>query len=225
MNLGFRYAALWGALLALGVSTSSCTEKITETKLAWDLGESGYIPQGFRTYTLFINTSVEYHDQTAADRLRSLERHFKSFADSIGDENLAVWVNDPGSDALSVSRGKYFADVFSNWADSSIEYSNGPYVMVSDRHPNTLKDLDPADRPADRPSVIVIGFNNISADRIIEVLNFVEARIRRAEALSAGRFQLKILWVELKTLWDDDEFREFATGLLKDVTIALIERS
>lgn len=100
------------ALAIVVLILASCTPRLTETPLAWRLGDTGQIPEGYNTYTLFLNTSTEYPDQSAPDKLRKLERHFKGFGDSIGENNLAVWVNDPGSNALSISRGKYYADLF-----------------------------------------------------------------------------------------------------------------
>lgn len=204
------------ALAIVVLILASCTPRLTETPLAWRLGDTGQIPEGYNTYTLFLNTSTEYPDQSAPDKLRKLERHFKGFGDSIGENNLAVWVNDPGSNALSISRGKYYADLFSHWSGKSIEYTNGPFIIVSNRHPNDLVRERNAVTDQEEPLVVVISFNNVSSARIIEVLNYLDARIRRRE-LDAIRTNMHVFWVTVKSQWDqaDHEF-------LKNVTLAIL---
>ena len=64
--------------------------------------------------------------------------------------------------------------------------------------------------------MVVISFNNVSSARIIEVLNYLDARIRRRE-LDAIRTNMHVFWVTVKSQWDqaDHEF-------LKNVTLAIL---
>ena len=204
-------------VLALGLY--ACAGRITETPLAWRMDTADKIPVGFDTYTLFIDTSYEYADEAAAAKLEILNRNFKSFGDSIGDRNLAVWVNEPGSDRLSISRGKYFADLFSRWADQSLEYSDGPFVILSDTHPDVFKTETREALQEQEPTIIVIAFNRISTQDVINVLNHLEARIRRGE-ISASQTSLYTLWLQMKSWVTQEESRQF----LKDITLALIAK-
>ena len=180
---------------------------------------SEIIPKGFGTYTLFFNTSYEYTDKTAPNKLNILKRNFERFGNSIGSNNLAVWLREPDSEQLSVSRGIYYADVFSKWTDESLEYSDGPYMIISNTHPDYFMNTQLQQDPNQEPIVIAVGFNNISEDRIINILNFMEARIRRSQ-LHPTSIKLKILWVKMQSWLDDKEVREF----LKGVFFRLIEK-
>jgi hypothetical protein len=188
---------------------------MVDTALAWRLGDAPSLPEGYRTYILFVNASAAYPDRAAADTLRTLERNFKRFGDSIGDSHLAVWVNERGQPALSVSRGKYYVDLVAKWSRRSIEYSDGPFVIVSSRHP---RDLDRPPMPGD-PTAVVIGFREIAPTHIVEVLNLIEARIRREEVLTSSQFRLALLWVRLQSWWDTTNNEFF-----KKAVLALIEK-
>ncbi len=193
--------------------------RISETPLAWSFSDadgSAQIPSGYDYYTLFINTSHTYANNESDKKLDTLERNFKRFGDSIGDRNLAVWVNEPGSKSLSVARGKYYADLLSSWPGVSLEYSDGPFVVITDLHPS--KFTVPKGESPDDPIVISISLGDITAARTIEVLNYVESRIRRDD-VSPTKTRLNVWWVRLAGYWDETEFRDF----MKDVTIALIK--
>ena len=206
---------LW-AIAALIATAVACTRHMSETPLAWRLDRAGKIPSGFATYTLFLNTSAAYPDADAPKKLAVLKRQFEEFGHSIGDKNLAVWANEPDSDKLSVSRGKYYADVFARWSGQSVSYNDGPYVIVCDRHPDELQTA--AAEPGASPSVIIISFRNVASDRIIEVLNYLEERIRREE-LKTAQPQVYALWIKMKSWWDGAD-REF----MKSVTLALLQK-
>lgn len=209
-----KYFVFTCILLLLG----SCAERITETPLAWHLGQTGKIPSGYKTYTLFLKTSYDYTNDTPSDKLRVLEKSFKVFGDSIGDDNIAVWVDKGENSALSVSRGKYYADLFSRYSGKSIEYSDGPFLILSGRHPEELSRLKSNGKNEENATIIVIGFRNISSKRMIEILNYLEARIRRDE-LNTTKTSLYTLWVSMKSWWDETD-KEF----LKEVTLSLISR-
>lgn len=208
---GVKYFVLTCILVLLG----ACAARITETPLAFHLGHTGKIPLGYKTYTLFLRTSYNYMDDSKPETLRVLERSFKAFGESIGDDNIAVWVNKKESNALSVSRGKYYADLFSHYSSNSIEYGDGPFIIISDKHPEELSRLKSEIGNEEKATVIVVGFKNMSSERMIEALNYFEARIRREE-LSSTKANLYPLWISMKSLWDKAD-KEF----LKGVTLSL----
>jgi hypothetical protein len=206
-------------LLAMWVAVGSgCTSHISDTPLAFRLGDGAEIPEGHATYVLFLNASTEYPDRSAPDKLKTLERQFKAFGDSIGNSRLAVWVNDAGSPALSVSRGKYYVDLIARWTRKPIAYSDGPFVIISSRHPRELANAPPPN--ATDPAAVVISFSGIGADRIVEVLNLLEARIRRDEALTPAQFQMAVFWVRLQSWWDTTDHEFF-----KKVALTVIEKA
>ena len=222
MNVEYKKIKSLLCLTIVSVSVfillSDCTTRMTEAPLTYHLGYTGKIPTGYKTYTLFLSTSYDYIDNETHDKLLILERNFKTFGDSIGANNLAVWVNRKRSNALDVSRGKYYADLFSKYSGKSIEYSNGPFVILSSLHPQELSRENRVDKSNEGPIVIVIGFKNISSKRVSEILSYVEARIRREE-LHAQKAEMYILWIKMKSIWDKAD-KEF----LKDVSLELISK-
>jgi len=204
------------ARLFVAVVLVSCAGRISSNQLAWKL-EGAKIPAGYETYTLFFSTDSGYGDREAAQRLEALQREFKSFGDSIGARNLAVWVNEPGLDRLSVSRGKEFADLFARTSRSSLDYNDGPFVVVCDRHPDLF---DAASGGVEAPPrAIVLSFRGVSPDRVGEVLNFVEASIRR-DSVDARRIGMQALWVKMKSWWEQTD-RTF----VKQVILTLITKA
>ncbi len=201
-----------------------CTGRIIDTPLTYRLGKQGIIPDGFKTYTLFMSTSTESSDRSSTDKLRALERNFKRFGDLIGQRNLAVWVNEGTTLELSVSRGVYYADLFSRWSGHSIEYSDGPFIVVANAHPKVFSTAEYRTTvEASQPTAIVIGFRNISPDHIIDVLNLLEARIRR-ETVDPSEITIQILWIKVKSWWEEGADKELVKELFKKITIALISR-
>jgi len=59
--------------------------------LALHLGEAGLIPEGFDTIRFLLTLALSIPDHAAKDKLKSLEKNFKAFGDSIGPRNLAIW--------------------------------------------------------------------------------------------------------------------------------------
>ena len=192
-----------------------CASRMSVTPLAWRFTSGSRIPDGYSTYTLFLNASTGYPDRDAPAKLRALERQFKDFGDSIGNANLAVWVAEARETALSVSKGKYYADVLSAWSGNAINYSDGPFVIVTDRNPDNLGKREEGDKAL----VIVIAFGNVGAARIVEVLNAIETRIRRDD-INMAKMGLSVFWIRLKSIWDglDKE-------MLSKMALALLQKA
>ena len=180
----------------------SCIQKIDDTPLYWRPDEAAgtKIPDGYKYYTLLINTSVEYRDTSREETLQKLKDIFEEFGAAIGDNNLAVWMSEPGSIELSVSLGKYYADLVSTHSGLELEYSNGPFLVLTEFNPDDFESRV----PADSGDVMAISFAGVQPDRVIDVLNHVEARIRRNE-VRLGDVDLFIFWTKLKSWWSEDE--------------------
>jgi len=202
-------------LIFVFLVAAACTSRIDMTPLAWKL-EGMSVPKDFKTYTFFVTTSPEYVGNNWNEVMQALRRNFQVFGDSIGDRNLAVWVNDPGSDLLSVSRGRYFAERYASAIGTTIDYNGGPYVLVTNVHPDELPEATKYANE-EEPAVIMIGFNNISPNRVIEVLNALDKHLRYDDKLVAGPIRMEVLWVKIKSWWDDPDNR----SLVKDIVIIL----
>src|SRR5438445_3830138 len=72
--------------------TSCESGRLHQTNLAAHLGGGRQIPDGFKTYSLFLVTSEWEAEDAQAKTVANLEKSFKEFGDTIGDHNLAVWV-------------------------------------------------------------------------------------------------------------------------------------
>ncbi len=211
------HSVLLVTTLLLTAIFAACGRDIISNPLAWPL-DGAKIPDGYRTYTLFFNASAEYQDRDTPEKLTILRRNFKSFGDSIGGSNLAVWVNEPSTERLSVSRGKEFADLFALASSASLNYNDGPFVVVCDRHPDLFAKDASTTNAGERPQAIVIGFRNISSDLIVDVLNFVEQSIRR-DNISATGIGLYAFSAKMKSWWAQTD-RDF----IKKVVLAFVSR-
>jgi len=201
---------------------TGCASRIPPgAPVAWSFDEGERIPTNYSTYTLFLNTSYEYAEQETLETLTGLRTKFARFGKSVGKENLAVWVNEPGTGDLSVARGKYYLDIFDKWSDAApLEYSSGPYVVVTDTHPDELKTASDGKLRNLRPIVIAISFQSVSTNRVTELLNVLEKRIRTGE-IDSAEIGLKVFSLSLKSWWNDNEDKQF----LKDITLALLSRA
>ncbi len=89
------------------------------------------------------------------------------------------------------------------------------FVIISNTHPAVLtQDGECADSEA-----IVISFASLPPARVVEVLNYVESRIRR-ERLDETEVELEVLWIRLTSWWDQipvfDLAKEVSLRLLSD---------
>jgi hypothetical protein len=150
----------------------SCPNAIYSTHLGIEIDDlKSSIPDGYKTYALFINPSHEYNNKHLNDKIFILSKVFKNFGESIGEKNLAVWcgiIDDNLQKAhFNVSQSKYYADKF------TLNYNEGPYVILTDVSPDSISGIFPKNG-----HVMILSFSNIHPDRIVTVLNEVEKRLR-----------------------------------------------
>lgn len=222
MRLGIKkLAMLMVSVLGLVLSQLSCSA-IPEPDVGRPLTfrtEHGPIPEGHDKYILFISTSLGHARTTTREKIRELDKLFKDFGEAIGPNNVAVWVNEPGSDSLSVSMGRRYADILARWAGQRIEYSDGPFILLLNKHPDTFNQRVPSER-GEGPLVIVIGLRTISVERVVDVMDYLLTRIRRSQAegeVDRVRIDMAVLWERLKSFYDKD--RKF----FKDATLTLLQ--
>jgi len=178
------------------------------------------IPTGYASYTLFIATNTQGVAAESATNQKILEERFSDFGDSIGSNNLAVWVGDSSTGKLSISLGKYYLDDFSKWTTRSLEYSDGPYIILSDRHPDQWVSND-AEADKEKTVSIAISFSTTPSIRTIKVLDFIEARIRR-DQLDQQAIEMQLLSASM-TDWWSEWWEESGASWFREVSLLVVE--
>ena len=92
-------------------------------------------PSGKRVYVFFISTSEVYSSAGTESVVKELQRRFAAFGRDIGEDGVAMWVNEAGSSRLSARIGKLISDRYRLAAASDFDYSKGPYLVVTNVHP------------------------------------------------------------------------------------------
>ena len=148
-------------LLVLCLSTSRANGQARFVSF----GPDQPIPSGFKTYSLFLIPSSEWLGRS--EELLELHGAFQSFGDAIGDDHLAVWFRGADRELMStdsLNRCKSYCDRF------GLDYSGGPYVVVSDVNP------DGEDAGGMEP--VVIKLDRVKTSGIIRILNILEKDLR-----------------------------------------------
>ena len=154
-------------------------------------------------YVYFISTSEEYSNEIANIALQSLRDNFYNFGRDIGNNNVAIWVNEIQSTRLSARLGKLIADRYRLYSFSDFDYSDGPFVIVSNVHPRDALDfkfepLANSELASDEKFAIGISFNGISSRYVIDAMNYLEQGIRRNE-LNSSKALLIETWFNFQS--------------------------
>ena len=94
------------------------------------------IPENYKSYTLFFATSYKTTEILTKKSRNKIKKQFEKFGESIGDENIAVWVKSPYSEDLNIELGKTYSDRLHRWHNLSLDYSDGPYLIFMTHSPD-----------------------------------------------------------------------------------------
>ena len=228
----FLTTLLSGTLVACAAGKTDLLE--SATNIAKDLNADGSAsegaeivqktPTGKELYIFFISTSESY-SQTGLDKvITEMRNKFTAFGKSIGENNVAVWVNQRGSSRLSARHGKFVADRYRLFALSDFSYSNGPYIIVTNAHPQLafseqFSKLKPDSTEATGPFVVSISLNNVGAEYVVDALNGLEQSIRRNEVTKLGAARLQT-WLSFWTWYDAN--KSTVADVLKETWVAVL---
>jgi hypothetical protein len=94
------------------------------------------VPDGYRTYTMFLICAPGWLRPQFEDRMKDLYEQFNAFGRAIGSEHAAVWFWDKqpttGSyvEAIDVERSVAYC------SRHRLAPSGGPYLLLTDGHPD-----------------------------------------------------------------------------------------
>lgn len=170
------------------------------------------IPENYQSYTLFFATSHRTLDILTNESRNQIRMQFKSFGESIGKENVAVWVKSPYSNDLNIELGKTYADRLHKWYNLGLNYSGGPYLIFMTHSPDVP--------PMDDDYAVAISFKSKDPTLITEATEFLEAKIRRKE-VSKYNIQAEAYWLDLKALIIEhqDVLEEIAKEIIINLSI------
>ncbi|WP_157237702.1 hypothetical protein [Desulfobacter curvatus] len=171
------------------------------------------IPDSFNSYTLFFATSYELNKPFDKKYLKKMNKQFKSFGKSIGENHLAVWVKNIDSDDLNVDLGKTYADRLHRWYNSELSFYDGPYLIFMSNTPDAI--------PRSDDFLVVISFKNKKPEAITEIIEYLEATIRRDE-ISKYKIQTKLYWLDFETFLVEN--KESLKTIGKEIIIKVIEK-
>lgn len=161
---------------------------------ATNIRDVATIPGGYRTYTLFISTSYDYAGLGNSGVVsQTLARRFKRFGTAIGEDNYAAFVSDPATGRLDVAAGRTILDKLKGWYHLSNPYSDGPYVIVLQRHP--------ASAPVGDESAAVISLKGQSAERVMSILDELEAELNTQHAARPPTGGFAAFWKGMRQGW------------------------
>ncbi len=171
------------------------------------------IPENYKSYTLFFATSYETADILTKKSRNKIKKQFKMFGESIGYENIAVWVKSPYSEDLNIELGKTYSDRLHRWHNLSLDYSDGPYLIFMTHSPDIP--------PMNNDYAVAISFKNKTPSIMTEAIEFLEAKIRRNE-ISKHDIQAKDFWLDLKSFLS--EHSETFKEITKEIIIIIAEK-
>jgi hypothetical protein len=105
------------------------------------VGQKEVIPDGYKTYSLFLICNPEWLDPSKSRDLTELYKKFQAFGRSIGDDQAAIWfwkttvregwenTMAPGA-AIDVERSIRFCQAW------KLKPSDGPYLVVTSTRPD-----------------------------------------------------------------------------------------
>ena len=128
---------------------------------------------------MFLFPSSTWLDETK--EVEVIKKAFIAFGDAIGPKHLAVWFLDDGQQ-ISLERSKHFSDQL------NLNYSDGPFVIVSSVHPNNL---------LPRSNPVIIKLHGIPAARIVDILNILEQDLRTARGIRRNQLLAEEVWARL----------------------------
>lgn len=105
-------------------------------------GSTAKIPDGFRTYTLFLVTDYSLKKSYTTNQWKTLRYGFIKLGESIGEENAAVWITDTNEYIPSVARSRDIVDKINKDAsaiDSRLNYGKSPVIVFLNYNPELPK--------------------------------------------------------------------------------------
>ena len=163
-----------------------------------ELFPSESVPRGYPVYATFLWPS--YDSSLNRRRVSAIRRSFRRFGVSIGSKGAAVWFQRPKV-SVDIGRAKSFCDKL------DLSYDRGPYIIVSDRHPDDLDNLN---------GVILVRLTDLSPQRIVRVLNILEQDLR--QGVEVGHEELLFEEIKQRVL----SIGERNGSLLKEIFLAVV---
>jgi len=139
-----------------------CQTRVNAAAMLRDIS-GGPIPDGYKTYTLFLITDEKWVSGEKDAELEKLYKDFLKFGHVIGDDNLAIWFRNRKKNALvDISHNQKYCDKF------GLPYL-GPFIIISEKNPDN--ELVPDD-------YYRLNLNGITSNRITEILDYLGKSIR-----------------------------------------------
>ena len=137
------------------------------------------IPQGYKTWSLFLINNPQWVVAESNDKVKRLYDQFEAFGRAIGRDHVAVWFwsGDIRQDsfyykAVDVIRSAEFCEKL------NLAPSGGPYILVTSDYPGTGLINDASTfLPTPLKSYYTVSLNNKSADEIMQLLTRVADKI------------------------------------------------
>lgn len=137
------------------------------------------IPQGYKTWSLFLINNPQLVVAESNDKVKRLFDQFEAFGRAIGRDHVAVWFwsGDIRTDsfyykAVDVIRGAEFCEKL------NLPPSGGPYILVTSEYPGTgLINDEGTFLPTPLKNYYTVSLNNKSADEIMQLLTRVADKI------------------------------------------------
>lgn len=213
-----------GATPLLGPASNIALNLNVDAKKAGAAELISNTPAGKKVYVFFISTSEVYSREGTEAVVEALQKHFSAFGRDIGEDGVAMWVNEAGTSRLSARIGKLISDRYRLPAASDFDYSKGPYLVVTNVHPAQAlrEDFVQLPLPNDdlsKPFVAGISLRNISPVYVMDVLNSLEQGIRRANLTSRDMTRAEV-WFTFKTWWDGN--KQQVGEVTKEVFVAVL---
>ena len=125
------------------------------------------IPAGANAYALFLVTNDSWE---AGANIGDLRAAFATFGDAIGDENLAIWFEQPGNTGnVDRDRSRAYFSLF-NLGEHGYSLDGGPYVVTTSVRPDLWSTANDA---------TVIRLSSMSVSQISTALNILAKEISR----------------------------------------------
>lgn len=162
---------IWGAVACLVALASGRHQAAAEElRTAVPLPPGQPIPEGFKTWALFLVCNPAWLGDDAASRERMLKLHsaFMGFGRSLGSRNAAVWFAGP-----SGRPENYDADRASDYcATYRLSGLRSPYVVITSRYPTETG------APGDFAAISMAGLN---ADNTLTLLGELADHVRASQ--------------------------------------------
>jgi hypothetical protein len=143
-----------------------CQARVNAAELQQYIDE-GPIPDGYKTYTLFLIPDEKWVTEEKDEELNKLFKDFLKFGRVIGDDNLAVWFRSRENNALvDISHNQKYCKKF------GLPYL-GPFIIISKKNPDINKENELAPDDYYR-----LNLNGITSSRITEILDYLGNSIR-----------------------------------------------